>query len=402
MFSVVMASLVLAASPEFQARSVDGKQSAGQLVEVTASALTLDSPAGKVTLPFAALQAVSGNPPQAAVKVKPTVVVRLVDGSQLDGTSFEVAKGEATLKPISGPELKIPTKSIAWVRLPDAAGGEILDGQWSDLLTSQTAGKQAADLIVVRKKEAIDYLEGVLGDVSATEVAFELDGQTVPVKRPRIEGLVYYHAKAASLPETVCEVTTAQGLRLQARTMQLTDDLLRVTTPGGLTVDVPLASLAVLNFSADKVRYLSDLEADSVKYTPFFGGGQELPSHVEFFRPRRDVGIEQNPLRLDGKTYAKGLAMHSRTSTSYRVPEKFNRFEAVVGIDDSVREAGQVQVTIWGDGKQLWEAGIAGGDPARPVAIDLKGVKKLEIKVDFGDDLDVADHLDLAEARFTK
>jgi hypothetical protein len=402
MLSVVIASLVLAASPEFQARAVDGKQAAGQLLEVTASALTLESPAGKATLPFAALQSVSGNPAQPAVKVKPTVIVRLVDGSQLEGTSFEVAKGEATLKPLSGPELKFTTKSIAWVRLPDAAAGENLDGQWSDLLASQTNGKQAADLIVVRKKDAIDYLEGVLGDVSAGEVAFELDGQTVPVKRPRIEGLVYYHAKTTNLPETVCELTTAQGLRLSARTMQLSDDTLCVTTPSGLAVDVPLASLALLNFSADKVRYLSDLEADSVNYTPFFGGGQELPSHVEFFRPRRDVGIEQNPLRLDGKTYAKGLAMHSRTATSYRVPEKFTRFEAVVGIDDSVREAGHVQVTILGDGKQLWEAAVAGGDPARPVSVDLQGAKKLQIKVEFGDDLDVADHLDLAEARFTK
>ena len=402
MLSVVVVSLVLAAAPEFQARGADGKQSTGQLTEITETSLTLETPTGKASLPFSALQTLEAQPALVPGKAKAAVSVRLADGSQLVGSGYEVAKGEATLILASGGELKIPAKSIAWVRFPDLAAAENLDAEWTDLLASQASGRQAADLIVIRKKGSIDYLEGVLGDISVGEVAFELDGQTVPVKRPRVEGLFYYRAKAASLPEAICEVTDAHGARLQARSIELAGEALRVVTPSGLPVTVPLASVAVLNFSADKVRYLSDLEAEGVKYTPFIGSVEDLPSHVDFFKPRRDLGLEQNPLRLDGKTYAKGLAMHSRTSTSYRVPEKFSRFEAVVGIDDSVRDGGHVQVTISGDAKTLWEANIAGNEAAKPVSVDLTGVKKLEIKVDFGDDLDVADHLDLAEARFTK
>ncbi len=57
-----------------------------------------------------------------------------------------------------------------------------------------------ADLLVVRKQGALDYLEGVLGDVDDEIVHFELDGDPIPVKRPKVEGLIYYHAKGDRSP----------------------------------------------------------------------------------------------------------------------------------------------------------------------------------------------------------
>ena len=45
---------------------------------------------------------------------------------------------------------------------------------------------------------------------------------------------------------------------------------------------------------------------------------------------------------------------------------------------------------------------ISGKDDARSIELDLTGVKRLTILVDFGEQLDIGDHLLLCNARLTK
>jgi hypothetical protein len=61
-----------------------------------------------------------------------------------------------------------------------------------------------------------------------------------------------------------------------------------------------------------------------------------------------------------------------------------------------------VLLVVRGDDRVLLETAVAGTDPPRAVDLDLAGVRRLAILVDFGGDLDVADHLDLCEARIVK
>ena len=50
----------------------------------------------------------------------------------------------------------------------------------------------------------------------------------------------------------------------------------------------------------------------------------------------------------------------------------------------------------------LWEYTIDGDQPPVPVDLDVEGIRRLRILVDYGDDGDVADRLYLCEARVTK
>ena len=61
-----------------------------------------------------------------------------------------------------------------------------------------------------------------------------------------------------------------------------------------------------------------------------------------------------------------------------------------------------MHVVISGDGNPLFEADVRGSDPPRELDLDVTDVRDLEILVDFGGDLDISDHLDLAEARVIK
>ena len=52
---------------------------------------------------------------------------------------------------------------------------------------------------------------------------------------------------------------------------------------------------------------------------------------------------------MGGKEYRKGLAVHGRTEMTYRLPDRFRRFQAVVGIDDRVRPQGSMRLVVRGD-----------------------------------------------------
>jgi hypothetical protein len=275
---------------------------------------------------------------------------------------------------------------------------EKLARQWAEMLRSKPAG----DLIVVRKKGSIDYLEGKLGDFDEDGVKFVLDGETRTVPLVKIEGMVFYRAKELDLPEPTCYASDIYGSVLYASQVSFEDGRLKINTPAGLVADWRMQDLAKLDYSESNVQYLSDLDPESSRYTPIYVLPNELPAVTEYFKPRRDMGFDQAPLKLDGAPYAKGLALTSRTAVRYRLPGKFRVFRAIAGIDDSVRPGGNVRLQIKGDGKTLWESVVKGTEKSQPLELDVAGVKRLEILVDFGDDLDVADRLDLCEARVTK
>jgi hypothetical protein len=176
----------------------------------------------------------------------------------------------------------------------------------------------------------------------------------------------------------------------------------RWSTPLGLEITCPCEQVVRIDFSQGKIVYLSDLEPESIEWTPYFGSAQQPPALARLFAPRTDRGLEPGPLLLDGKRYEKGLALHSRTRLVYRLPGRFRRFKATVGIDDRVRPRGNVRLAIHGDERLLLETTITGTDPPQQLDLDLTGVRRLAILVDYGDDLDLADHLDLCDARVVK
>ena len=398
-WTILVNAALLGAAADFEAQTLDGQSVVGQIAELDARQLVLRTAEGTSTFALGSLATLSRRAPKPLDERKANLWVQLVDSSGLAATEYTVRGSTAQITLTSGAVLAVPSRAIHWVRFsPPSAGDEKLNKQWSDITETKAAG----DLLVVRKNGALDYLEGVQVDIDAETCRFELDKEVIPVKRPKVEGVVYFHPVAAELPEAIGQLAAVDGSRLALRTVELTAESLKVSTPGGIALDVPLADVARFDFSSGKIVYLSDLPVESAAYVPFLGFKDPLPSLSEFYQFRRDQGFEQNPLRLDGKIYRKGLSLQSRTVLSYKLPGKYRAFKSVIGIDDSVRETGNVRVEIKGDGKILWQGDVRGADPPRALDLDIVGVKRLEFVVDYGADLDIGDRLDLCEARVTK
>jgi hypothetical protein len=388
--------LLVAAAPEpkFQLRTTSGENFAGALVEFSAKEIVLETATGRQAAATDSLLAITPETPAAAPAENPSVWIELVDGSMLVASSYEVSEGQAKFKTLTGEQASLPTRDIANVRFNSQTSE--LAAQWAEIL----AGKHAGDVIVIRKKEALDYQSGVAGDTSAEKVQFTLDGETLSVKRSRVEGLIYFHPAGRELAESVCRLTDASGARFEVQSAQLADGALELTTPAGLKTRVKLSEIASID---GKIQYLSDLAPESFDWNPYFGEAGASESLKEFHRPRFNCFLDGGPLRLGKQEYAKGIAMYSGAEITYRLPPgRYRRLKAMAGIDDRVRPEGAIRLAILGDDKPLYEGAVTGRDDPLPLDLDLTGVNRLKIAVDFGAGEEVQDLFDICDARILK
>jgi hypothetical protein len=395
MHSILLALFVFSAPPQFEVQPLEGQRLTGGLVALDGKQAVLETPAGRVSLELQKIACLAAKQKPAAPGQEPRAWIDLTDGSTLLAGEYLAHGGTARITLLGGEVVEVPTRDIATVRFQVGIGA--VAAEWARIVGMRLQN----DVLVTGKGETIDYHKGILHDVTDKQVQFDLDGEVLNVKRTKIFGFVYYHANENEHPEGLYTITDASGSRWSALSVSLAEKL-EWKTATGLTVRRPVEQVVQIDLSRGKIVYLSDLKAESATYTPYFGMEKELPARLQFFRPRQDRTLESKPLRLGGKTFPKGLAMHSRTEMTYVLPGKFSKLEAVAGIDDEFRPRGNVRLVLRGDNKVLLETTLTGADAPKPVAVDLTGVRRLTVLVDFGDELDVSDHLDLANARIIK
>jgi hypothetical protein len=411
---ILIAALLAVEAPQFQVDSIDGTTVAGTLVRLDAQQVVVHDSSGDHALKLSEVRFVGAVENQAtnssagsvlsdkstanASKSKPpeppTVVVETVDGGRLFGFGYEVTKGTARLKLVGGDSIAVPTKSIHRVEFISASKPVV----WPELPKDA-----AGDLIILQKKDAVDLAEGIVGDITADTVRFSLEGDVIPVKRTRVVGLVYFHSgQAASPSHALAIVENKAGWKVNATQVDLAAGHLSVVTTFGVTLDWPLEAVRSIDFSPSRMVYVSDLPLNSAEWTPLLDFGKQIDAISQFYKPRFDRALDGGKLSIDSKTYRKGVAIAARTVLEYKIAGLGRQFRATAGIDDSVHATGGVQLTIEGDGKNLYSGKISGRGAPVDLNLDVSGVKLLRIVADFGGGADVGDYLDLGDARIVK
>lgn len=386
--------LLIAVLPAVELRTLEGENVVGELEACDAAAVRIKGAEG--SREFAAEEVWEIAPVEAAGAAKnpdAKLSVELTDGSLLWATDFRVENGAAQVKLGNGETVAAPTAGVASVKFDVPTD---LEAQWQEILKKKVAG----DLVVVQRDGALDYLEGVLGDTDQDGTfQFSLDGDSLPVKRKRLAGIIYFHKAAGDAQPSVAAVTDAAGNRFAAAELHYAEGKVSGKTAAGASWSVPLETLAKIDFSQGRVAFLSDLPPTRQEWTPYVGGVKLPRSVAAYYAPKSNRGFEAQDLRLAGQRFTKGLALHSRTEAVYRLDGQYRRFQALAGIDDRTEGLGAVRLVIRGDDRQLWEGEIAAGD--EPVLLNLAtdNVRALSILVDYGAGQDTADHLNLCDAK---
>jgi hypothetical protein len=375
------------AAPPVELTTLTGRRVTGTLVEVSSDHASLNSHGKDVRVPLAEVLDLRTLRPRPAVLPdtrRPELT--LTDGSHLYWTALRINDRQVSVETSQLGKFTLPLTAVSSVRLA------LLDRQVADAWKDLSGREVTQDMLVIAKASVLDHLDGTVGTIDAASIHFVLDGEERTAKRQKVFGIVYARRNAeASKP--VCEFSTVAGDVLKPQTLTWKAGQLSIGLLGGAQLVVPAEQVMSLDFSAGKVRYLSQLEPREVKYTPFFD---------QVWTYCRDRPRDGGALRLGNKEYSRGLWIHSRTFLRYRLSGDYRRFQAVMGIDQAVAPLGNVHVVISGDGKTLLESDVRGSDPPQNLDLDVAGVRDLDILVDFGGDLDIADHLDLADAKVIK
>ena len=411
MIPVILSTLCALAAPPLDAITLDGEVVSGQLVAATSDALTVDSDGGPQTLPLARLQKINFTEPAAASGATPAAWVELVDGSAVRASSYVVDGKSAEIQLLGGGSGAVPIRAIRAVRFKQQDEDQQLE--WNRIRQERTQ----ADRLVIRKNDRVDYLEGALHNINAETVNFQLGDEVIPVGLAKIEGIIYHHRGIEDQPPAVFRLTDVEGSVLEGTQWTVADQGLSVRTPVGLEIRRSFDQIRQVDFSSDKIIYLAALEPKSTQWMPYFASGGMDELLKSFYLPKNDRALTGNESEADEgrlqlafndggeariEAYARGIAVHSQTTIVYELPEKASRLRATVGIDARVRDSGHVRLVIKGDGQELFADDVDGADDPRELSINVTGVRQLEIFVDFGENQDVGDHLNLCNARIVK
>ncbi len=255
------------------------------------------------------------------------------------------------------------------------------------------------------RKEQRDELRLLNGDVSSGEVARWRDGTislksagrevTLPIADVRD---IAFNPELLTLPEPkeLCWlVSLRDGSRvtLLASKSRVAGTTLKAAHVSGVEWDIPLDAIFEMRVLRGRGVYLSDLVPIESRHTPFLLGSREWPL-------QRDRSVAGQPLRLGGREFPKGLGMHSRSTVTYDLAEKYRAFQAVVGLDDTTAGAGTAVCVVEVDGRRVFEETELSRQKGvrRLPVIDVRGAKRLTLVVDFGELGDSQDHVDWGDA----
>jgi len=117
----------------------------------------------------------------------------------------------------------------------------------------------------------------------------------------------------------------------------------------------------------------------------------------------RSVGC--TPLQIGDRAFDHGLGTHAASEVVYNLGEGYDRFEAWVGIDVMKLHSATASAVfkVFADQKAVFDSGVMRGDtPARPVSLQLTGVRELKLVVTDAGDGNKDDYADWADARLIR
>lgn len=377
---------------ELEVVLLDGQVLSGELVALT-PAIVLHSADGGAQLDWRDVLSLS---PRRAVEPRDDqpssapaggVTLRLADGSRFVAV-LGSAVGDRSLtvvRPGAAPQ------AIERDAIESITVGEPLGEPAARLAEVLAAPEPGSDAVVVSRGDKVMVLNGALQKLDGEAVRFHWNGQDLDLPWSRVTGL----RVARGTPRGAShKVVGLDGRVFAGRVRE--GDARSVTLQSGIlgVVEVPWAEIARIDCLSERLVFLSDLKPAGYVFEPFFDKNWEYAL---------DASLTGRPIRVGGRGFSRGVSMHSRSALTYRVDGGFRAFAATAGILDEMQGRGRAAMRLLGDGRVLWEhPDVRGGQPPLPVVADLTGVRELVLEVDYGEDLDLADHACWAFARLIR
>ena len=273
---------------------------------------------------------------------------------------------------------------------------------------SETAARAIAersgdkDTVVVQTEDGLKMVSGVFEGIADGKVGLNFKGKSRKIGLEKTTAIILADLKPAAAEGTSTTIDMFDGSKIRGVITELADEEVTVLLSAATKIELPVAAVKRIEVDSENLVYLSGLSPKSVEQKTIFAFQRTWQS---------DASIEGNPISLTFgsasgnrtvKQFAKGLGMQSWSRIEFANEKDYTRFQATVGIDAETRGRGDCIAEVVSDGITLWSQRITAKEDPVEVDIDVSGMDAIALVVDPGEEFDLGDHVDWANARFVK
>jgi hypothetical protein len=297
--------------------------------------------------------------------------------------------------------ITLPAEAVTAVRFgTDPA----LTKRWNEL----RAEPRSTDLLVVYRQQrtALEGIEGVVEEVTAKTVEFKLDGEPLSAPREKVFGILFVRSVQNLATPRPIKLTTTNGEILLPTKIESAGDDLIATTAWGFSRRLRLSEITRLDFSAGKVRYLSDIDNMQVAWKSPAAESLSAEFNLNDWALARDESLLGGPLLLPTSAgnpplrLRHGLSLRAGVTVTFTRPAEFSRLRATVALDPAAAEVGDAELIVEVDGAEVSRLRLDGSQ-VTPLDVELGASSKLKLSVEAGDS-PTGDIVNLGDARFSK
>jgi|GEM_PF-483351 len=382
----------------------DGKLLSGRLERIDADKVLLDEAGTSRTVALQSVRRI-----QRVERLDPadcSLQLTWIDGCTLRGNDFVWNGTKAWL---IGPEgsVEMPierVRSLDWQPQTidpaddhDADDDSSGDGRavapqtpsWLESLPESTE----SDLVVIGNGDKIEFVECAIKGVSAETVTVSLEEEQISVKRLKVIGLQWLRDNRAENKQGGQIVVDVVGGSLRGNRVEWSPDGFLVNGD----IRLPASMFVGVDYAAGRLTSLTTLPTERLEVDPYFAALGKVDGLAEFFAPREMAADRQWP--------RPGLVMRPRTVVVWRMPADSRRFRTTVAPAGGRDATGGAVVIVAADDREVFRREVNASlfasefvavsqssdratdtkeaDIGIPVDIDLAGVRRLTITVDF-------------------
>lgn len=357
----------------------------GDRVTVTIEAIDADGkisgPQTPANLTLDDLRKIETPTPEATA-AKPAVILDLVDGGRIGAESITIAKENFQVKWSLGEPLEFPIDVVRAVRFKPSGESETFE----EALTKPSADQ---DRIFVEVDDQVAMLVGLVESLTADNIVFEFEGEKQTLPTAKLFGIVVAQVNPVAKSKSGVTVQLADGSRITGKVRELTGGKLTLGM-GPAAVSVPWSAVQSMAVRSARLAFLSDLDPVEVEERRIV----TLPGPYQ-----RDASVNKTTLTIGERKFERGLGVHAYSRLVFEIGGDYQVFAATIGIDAAAERHGDCVFVVLGDGRELARERMTGAAAAKELKLDVSGVKQLTLLVEPGEDLDLADLANWADAR---
>lgn len=260
------------------------------------------------------------------------------------------------------------------------------------------AGRTIENPDLVRTEDYIhlangDSAKGIITDIGPDGVKISADGADLALP---LDAIDYIHFAQAGQPKentgVAFRVRLTDGSFLTVQSVESNGSELTLAFTPQDKRKLPLTSVAGIEQLNGPVSWLSSRRPSQVVQTPYYG--------TTTWPTRMDMTVGGRPITFAGRTYARGIGVHSYSRIDYALDGKYKAFRTQYAMaTEDKRQYADVTVRIRIDDKPVHERrNFKAEELSKVVVVDVPaGAKVLTLEVDYGAALDIQDRFNWIE-----